>query len=348
MSIKNRIGYINEIKNLFDKHLNENHTNFINIEEFFTINKIFLKYITSGSDGHTFIMIKDQKKFCLKIIPIRKNTTDIINNPLREIIIQKLLSELVNKEQTPHLNLYISHFYVETSTFANLDDEIIGYMNHSFANFRYNYNYNHLNELLHVIISEYCNNNTLLSFLVKHKDKLTTSYIKILLFEIISTLAVIHCTYPNFIHNSLHLRNILVVKKSKSVGKSNYVICKKKYTLPAFPYEIRIIDFGKSVLCDFSNMANMSELSNDDIILGIKNKPNQYVDVFMFLNELHKQYNKIISNTVQLNDFFEFALCKNLSEPPTANEHGRLNENIEFLTPSQILQHKIFDEFRQH
>lgn len=238
------------------------------------------------------------------------------NNPFSsvnsEVEIFKLLNNFVYSKITPHIPLYMGDFICDIKK----------------EKYRY----------LLVEKAE----GTFEDILKKH-DRMSVYVWKVLLFQILYTLASIQEKYPSFIHNDLKIDNILYFK-TKNEGKYSYIINGKKYILNDVKVSLSIWDFGLS--CIDGTIQN-SELENiilqrvdRNILIGIQQQQNRYKDVYKLFNFFLILIGEMkIPNEIM--EFFRKYVIQNVKHDGFYN----LIPNIEAFTPKEILNDEFFNVF---
>ncbi len=314
-----------------------------------------LEYIKSGSTGHTFKgSIKDNgiiSNYAVKIVPyIKKDIYGDEYSSTRpentEILILKNLSFFVINNFTPHVILPITTFYTDLEFLKKLfkNSEINPEKcNNYLKEFKKNNYHNNIS----VLISEWANGGDLLDYLRKNYLTLKVKEWRIILFQIISTLAIIQTKYPNFRHNDLKANNLLVynLEITDSTKYFIYNINNQKYIVPNIGIQIKLWDFdfsciGKIIENDKVN----SKWAND---INISQEKNQYYDIHFFLNTLTRKgflsdffENKNISNIIK--QFIKRIVPEKLHKGKNVSEKGRLLKNIEYITPDNIIKNDDF------
>ena len=131
---------------------------------------------------------------------------------------------------------------------------------------------------------------------------------KIVLFQLLYTLAQIQIKYPNFQHNFLIPRNIFVYQYDNN-KQSIYNINNNHYEFET-NIDIKITNFDKSILDT--------------------EKPDKSSDVLMFFSKLLKQINDIHNSNLNETKLFLHKIIKKI-------------KNKENITPIQILNDEYFD-----
>ena len=321
-----------------------------------------LKYIKSGSTGHTFKGIiannndNYRTNYAVKVVAYpKKEYYGDINDTRRpenaELMMIRLLSYFVIKKQTPHIVLPIGTFYTSIVPFVNLiDGEYVSKDNKKYQEFINRYKKKEYYHNVSILISEWANKGDLLDFIRKQHLEFTTMTWKVFFFQILSVLAVIQSKFPDFRHNDLKANNILVHKIQSSCKKFSYTICKKKYKIPNISYIIKLWDF------DFACIPGIVDNSKVDANwtnqINVKPVRNRYYDVHYFFNTLIKKgfFPDLVesSNISQdIKDFLERILPQKFREGKYVTKRGRILLNKEYMTPDSILsEDPFFEEFR--
>lgn len=321
-----------------------------------------LKYIKSGTTGHTFMGITTDKygefAYAVKVVAYPKKdrygtVTDTRRPENAELMMIKLLSYFVLKNQTPHIVLPIGTFDTTISTFVDLiERNVVSKENKKYNEFIKKYNAGQYHENASILISEWSNRGDLVDFINKNYKYLTLKHWKVIFFQILSVLAVIQTKYPGFRHNDLKANNILVHKITSKKHNFEYTIANTVYRVPNIGYHIKIWDFdfacipgivdNKKVDAGWTNEINVSPIEN------------KYYDVHYFFNTLIGKafckeiiYSKYIDQEIR--DFIERIVPEKYRKLGTQyiHERGRILVNDEYLTPKNILKNDpFFDEYK--
>lgn len=321
-----------------------------------------LLYIKSGSTGHTFrgvYLNKDEVKpsYGVKIVPYpRKENYGDVYDPSRpentELIMLRVLSQFVISNQTPHIILPICTFNTSIKQFVNLkkgdfvnnkkyDQFIERYHNHEF--------YNNVS----VLISEWANGGDLMDFIRKKYKRFKTKHWRVLFFQIISVLAVIHKKYPTFRHNDMKANNILIQKldKSKKFNKYMYEINGQSYVIPNLGFNIKLWDFDFACIPGVVDNAKVNSKWTSKI--NIKPEKHQYYDMHYFFNTLTTSRGFMadffidVDISSEVKEFVKRIVPKKYRSGENVSERGRILINDEYLTPDQVIKNDpFFEEFR--
>jgi hypothetical protein len=131
--------------------------------------------------------------------------------------------------------------------------------------------------------------------------ELTDNDIKIIIFQILHTLAVIQDRYPTFRHNNLDLKNIFYYLKEKNNNTYEYELDNITYNIPNIGLDIKITNFDDAII--------IGKIDNESIIDSLKIEDNTY-DLKIFLDSLLK-INKL-SNEIKI---FIKDIMNNLDSP---------------------------------
>jgi len=319
-----------------------------------------LVYIKSGSTGHTFkgFTLNDKgelnNSFAVKVVAYPKKekyggVNDIKRPENAELLMLKVLSYFVINNQTPHIILPIATFSTNIKPFISLKDNIIS--NKRYDEFVEKFKNNDYYESVSVLLSEWANNGDLLDFLRKNYTSLKLIQWKVIFFQILSVLAVIHSKYPDFRHNDMKANNILVHKiECHRNNKYKYKINGQKYIIPNVGLQIKLWDFDFSCIPSLVRNSKVEAKWTDKI--NIKPEKNQYYDIHYFLNTLIKKgfLPDIMTNSnipKEIPEFINSVIPSHLIKGGDVTERGRLMKNVEYTTPDIILKtNPLFDSFR--
>jgi hypothetical protein len=182
------------------------------------------------------------------------------------------------------------------------------------------------------------------SVTLEHYLKENRCVYKQLLFQVIHTLAVLQNEFNGFRHNNLILKNVFLYLKRDSESFVEYDGFKNdKFYLPNTGFDIKIGNFEHAVIPKFYGMSNYSDPN-----IKFADQPNQYYDLFTFLNDLlegnnmmslFKDGNKCDSNTKKFLDVVFPPHLRGLN-------NNKMTKNIVIARPVDLLYDKYFEEFR--
>ena len=323
-----------------------------------------LLYIKSGSTGHTFKgvhpppNIEGKISYAVKIVayPKKENYGDMYN-PSRpentEVLMIKLLSYFVINRQTPHIVLTIATFNTSIRPFLNLTKSNI-INNKKFEQFLERYEKGDYYQNVSVLVSEWANNGDLLDYVKKNYKSMKLKDWKIILFQLISTLAIIHAKYPTFRHNDMKANNILVHKidvddKNK---KYYYKINNVVYIIPNIGLQVKLWDFDFACIPGIVNNSKVEADWTNKI--NIKPEQNRYYDLHYFLCTLTKKgfFPELLTTSdvpEQVKEFILRIVPEKYQKGKLISDRGRLLVNDEYILPDDIIKlDPFFKAFRNN
>jgi len=314
-----------------------------------------LEYIKSGTTGHTFkgcsiIDPKDKNKYlhyAVKIVayPKRENYGDMndVERPENaELIMLRTLSYFVCNQQTPHIVLPIATFNTEIKPFINLiKDNAKG--NKKFEEFMKKYKHGDYYDKISVLISEWANGGDLLDYIRANHKTMTLKEWRVILFQLISCLAVIHKKFPSFRHNDMKANNILLqISNNKSDNtKYRYKVNGVEYMVPNIGIQVKLWDFDFACIPGIVDNAKVD--ADWTTKINIKSKMNRYYDIHYFFNTLTKKgfidhFWEIDEIPQKVKDFIRRVVPEKYSEGEMVSERGRILVNDEYTTPDEIIK----------
>jgi hypothetical protein len=311
-----------------------------------------LIYIKSGSTGHTFKGFQPppntdgRSNYAVKIVayPRKENYGDMFNvkRPENaELLMIRLLSQFVKKNETPHIVLPITTFNTSIKPFISLPKDIVN--NKKYDTFIDKYKGGEYYDNVSILISEWANSGDLLDYIKNNYQSFQVKHWRGLFFQILSVLAIIHAKYPSFRHNDMKANNILVNKIpiSKKNNKFKYIINGQTYIVPSVGFQIKLWDF------DFATIPGLIDNSKVEAKwtnkINIKPEQNRYYDVHYFFNTLTMKgffpdffdEDKVPQ---KIREFVERVVPKKYRKGKLVSERGRVLTNDEYLTPDEILK----------
>jgi hypothetical protein len=322
-----------------------------------------LLYVKSGTTGHTFKGIipegKDEFNYGVKVVAYpKKEKYGSINDSRRpenaELLMIKLLSYFVVKKKTPHIVLPIGTFNTDIKPFINLiKEEVVDEDNKKYGEFIERYNKNEYHSEVSILISEWANRGDLLEFIRKNYENLDAMWWKVIFFQILSVLAVIHSKFPGFRHNDLKANNILMHKINKKAKRFTYKVAKNLYSVPNIQYQVKLWDF------DFACIPGIIENSKVSAewtkAINVTPEQNRYYDMHYFFNTLTNKgfFPQFMSDKKHIpqeaRDFVNRVVPDQYKSGTFVHKRGRVLSNKEYLTPDDVLRtDPYFEEFRKN
>jgi serine/threonine protein kinase len=364
------------------------HKWYANFEEVFEKLNMDLKYIKSGTTGHTFKAIsrKDKNKsYAVKVCAFPKgkhgygNIDDARRPENAELIILRTLACCVINRNTPHFVLPIWHFYTDTSAMMNLPKSIVDVRNDNndmYRSFIKDYKKDKFGDKVSVLVSEWCKGGDLLDYIRKNYEKMTLTEWKVIIFQVLFTLAKVHEKYPRFRHNDLKINNILVELRDPKDFEGEiykYKCNSHMYGIPYVGIQTKIWDFDFA--CIGGVVENNKVNSDWASSLNINNRENKYYDMHYFLSSLSNPrffkefYNggapdeivDFVNRIIPLEYSYikpvipekykrskeKYSLEQFRQNRKTVSKSGRVLSNIELFTPANVLRtDELFCEFR--
>ena len=252
----------------------------------------------------------------------------------------KYLYFVINNH-TPHLVLPIGTFNTNIKPFLSLDKNGI-VDNKKYAMFIKRYKKGDLHNDVSVLISEWADGGDLLEYLRKNMSTMTLRVWRVILFQIISVLAVIQAKYPGFRHNDLKANNVLIqnIEARNKNNKFKYKINGNIYIVPNIGIQIKIWDFDFSCIEGIVDNTKVNADWTDKI--NISATRNKYYDVHYFLNTLTRKgfipdFWDIPEIPKQVKEFFGRIVPEKFRDGDNVAERGRLLVDDEYITPNEIL-----------
>ncbi|MEM0354112.1 MAG: protein kinase [Thermoplasmata archaeon] len=336
----------------------------MDIKELFTSMNVKLKYLKSGTTGHTFKAISTRDRnvvFAVKVCAYPKDEYGAINNLSRpenaEIRMLKLLSYFVIKRLTPHFVLPIGTFNTSITNFVKIPKKIIDLSdekNEMYRKFVERYYDGEFEDFVSVLISEWCNGGDLLEYIRKNYTKMTLKHWTVIFFQILFTLALVHKSYPAFRHNDMKANNILVHITNVGCDQANYGyrynLDNVKFIIPNINLQIKIWDFDFACIDGVidNNKVNAEWTKK----INITKKENKYYDMHYFFNTLtSKRFFPQFYEGGAPAEIVEFVNRiipeKYRNGSKYVNKKGRIQVDVEYTTPYKvIMEDPLFRKYR--
>ena len=295
-----------------------------------------IKRILNKSNTYTFIntVLNDKlifiksvvtifgKKYIFKKIndPISVNITLYIYNDIDDQnnlsssenlnkVFLKLFSDFLTYQQTKHILIQILNVDVELMEIEDFIKSL------NIEEFKSIYNDSGaINKIMSISITEHFFKMVNLIDYLTNK-KLNASEYKVLIFQVIHTLAVIQNKYPNFRHNCLIVKNMEGYEKNGTNNTTNYTFNGHQFNVPNIGFVYKMNNFESSLI--------VNTIKNDDIDENLCEIDRSY-DIITFL--------KSLMNDVELPEE-TLIFCKNIIKDNT-------------ITPAILLNDEYFEEFK--
>ena len=318
-----------------------------------------LKYIKSGTTGHTFKGISEDGnfEFAVKVVAYpKKERYGSINDVRRpenaELMMLKVLSYFIVKRQTPHLIIPFGTFNTSIEHFVNLVKlDKVDEKNERYKEFVERYHNGEFSSTVSILISEWANKGDLLDYFRNNYKAFTLTHWKVFIFQILSILAIIQSKYPAFRHNDMKANNILVQKISLKKEHYRYLVVGAKYKVPNIGYHIKLWDFDFA--CIPGIVDNIKVSSKWTKKINITPEQNRYYDIHYFFNTLIRKgfFPQILTDSCvpsELKEFIGRVVPKKYRDSEEfIHEKGRILINDEYTTPDELLKKDpFFEEFR--
>ena len=166
---------------------------------------------------------------------------------------------------------------------------------------------------------------------------------KILIFQVLHTLAVMQKEHDGFRHNNLKLKNILIYLKKDSDSHTEYTFNDVKYYVPNSGFDIKITNFEYSIIPKHHGLIN---LTNPKIKFA--DKINPYYDIYVFLNDLLEGTTLMatLSESSKCDEQTKKFLEKVIPISLRGKNHDNFTKNLIVTTPEELLADDYFDQFK--
>lgn len=337
----------------------------MDMKELFNSMSVKLKYIKSGTTGHTFKAISKLNPniaFAVKVVAYPKGDDyGGMNNSARpenaELRMLRLLSYFVVKRCTPHFVLPAGAFNTSINDFidiprhvVDLDDE----KNEMYKKFIDRYRDGEFEDFVSVLIVEWCDGGDLLDYIRKNYQIMTLKDWVIIIFQILFTLARVHKDYPKFRHNDMKANNILVQKNNNDNSNANrrycYNIDDTKFIIPDIELQVKIWDFDFACIDGVVNNAKVDAPWTSKI--NISRKENKYYDMHYFFNTLISKrfFPQFYEGGAppEIIDFVHRIIPEKFrGQSKYIAKKGRILVDVEYTTPYKvIINDPLFDKYR--
>ena len=316
-----------------------------------------LLYIKSGSTGHTFKGVhpppnnEHRDPYAVKIVayPKKENYGDMYNikRPENtELLMIRLLSYFVINKQTPHIVLPITTFNTSIKPFLSLTKNNV-VNNKKFEQFVEKYEKGEYYQNVSILVSEWANGGDLLDYLRKKYKELTVREWRIIFFQILSVLAIIHTKYPGFRHNDMKANNLLIHNIDINSGTQKYLykINNMTYIVPNIGFQIKLWDFDFACIPGIVDNSKVDAEWTDKI--NICPEQNRYYDIHYFFNTLTRKgfLPELLTDSAvpdKVKEFINRIIPEKYQTGKLVSERGRILAKDEYLIPDEILKNDPF------
>ena len=334
----------------------------IDARNLFMSMNVKLRYLKSGTTGHTFKAISKDgsgREFAVKVCAYPKDNYGAMNNLRRpenaELRMLKLLSNFVIRRGTPHFVLPIGTFNTSITNFIRVPKNVIDIddpRNEMYRIFVERYHDNEFEDFVSVLISEWCNGGDLLDYVRHNYRTMTLRTWKVIFFQILFTLTVIHDQYPSFRHNDLKANNVLIeLTDIEGPDKAfRYHMDDVCFTIPNENIQTKIWDFDFA--CIGGLIENNKVNSRWTKKLNITRDRNMYYDMHYFFSTLSSErffkHFRDGGAPPEIVEFVDRIVPEYLSiGSPNVNRKGRLLYDIEYTTPYRVIMtDPLFKKYR--
>lgn len=339
---------------------------FLNVKFVLDQMNVKLIYVKSGTTGHTFKAVSKTEPsdpnmvFAVKVVAYPKkeyygDMFDAQRPENAELMMIKLLSHFVIRKITPHIVLPIGAFNTSITPFLNIpikDTEKNIKKYKRFRRFVRKCRKGIFENSVSVLISEWADGGDLLEYVRTSYKNISLELYRVLFFQLLSVLAIIHGKYPSFRHNDLKANNILLQKTVIDSKKDSYKyrVQKMYFSVPEIGMQIKIWDFDFACI---PGIVDNSKVSSNWARKQINVRPrkNRYYDMHFFFNTLRsdKFFPHFYSDYVpkEVVDFVHRIIPPDYREGKFVTESGRITINTEFTTPFDVLcKDPFFKKFR--
>ena len=330
-----------------------------------------LKYIKSGSTGHTFkgICINGDCKieYGVKVVAYpRKSKYGNVHESRRpenaELMMIRLLSSFIINKATPHIILPISTFNTPIINFTNLIElNAIDANNKKYKQFLSRYKDGEYYDQVSILVSEWANCGDLLDYIRNNYKHMDLMFWKVIFFQLFSTLATIQSKYPSFRHNDMKANNILLHKlndkdTSKNQAKKfKYTVAGYIFRVPNIGYHIKLWDFDFACIPGVVDNLKVNENEEWNKSMNVTPIENKYYDIHYFFNTLYQDgffpdFFKSDCVPLEIKNFVKRVIPQKYRCGKNIHPKGyRLLVNEEYVTPLDILLNdKLFNEFKKN
>lgn len=336
----------------------------LDIKELFNSMEVKLKYVKSGTTGHTFKAISKKDptiEYAVKVCAYPKDKYGSMNNISRpenaELRMLKLLSTFVIKKSTPHFILPIGTFNTSIINFVNIPKQFIDLENKQnamYKKFILKYHKGKFEDFVSVLISEWANGGDLLDYIRKQYQEITLKHWVIIFFQLLFTLSLIHKKYPAFRHNDMKANNILLQLIPENNNTTSSYYCYNmdgvKFIIPKIGIQIKIWDYDFA--CIDGIIENNKVNSDWTKQMNITKRKNQYYDMHYFFNTLiserfFPQFYKGGAPQEIIDFVHRIIPVDYRNGGKYVNEKSRIQKDHEYTTPYKVIMNDpLFSKYK--
>ena len=236
---------------------------------------------------------------------IHKNQLDLTHPAEAEYVMGQVLSDLVFRKITPHINIIyegLNCTYNQLKNSESLKEKIkhseISWLNNTADLLDKDIIFNDIKITFHELADT-----DLKSFILDPSNKLSFLDHIHIFFQFCYTLACAQYHIPGFRHNDVKPDNILVKKNMNfKSGMKKYKIVDKNFYIPNTYYTIKLYDYD---FCNSYTIKNQKIINADKNKksplrkVGLSLKDNPIYDLHLYINFYLKEFNDILSNKVK-------------------------------------------------
>jgi serine/threonine protein kinase len=198
-----------------------------------------------------------------------------------------------------------------------------------------------------ILVSEWANGGDLLDHIKKHYKTMKSNDWRIIFFQILSVLAIIHSKYPSFRHNDMKANNILIhnIDIDPNDKKYLYKINNQTYVVPNIGFQIKLWDFDFACIPGIVDNSKVeAEWTNR---LNVIPETNRYYDIHYFLSTLTRkgffpEFWSASEIPDKVKEFVKRIVPEKYASGKLVSEKGRILTTDEYLTPDEILKNDPF------
>ena len=187
----------------------------------------------------------------------------------------------------------------------------------------------------------------MLDYLRKKYKELTVREWRIIFFQILSVLAIIHTKYPGFRHNDMKANNLLIHNIDINSGTQKYLykINNMTYIVPNIGFQIKLWDFDFACIPGIVDNSKVDAEWTDKI--NICPEQNRYYDIHYFFNTLTRKgfLPELLTDSAvpdKVKEFINRIIPEKYQTGKLVSERGRILAKDEYLIPDEILKNDPF------